>query len=374
MAGTVFLHVGLPKTGTTYLQSVLWTNREALREQGLLVPGRSMRQHMWATLSVREHPGLANRREEARTAWPRLVAQVNDWPGAAVVSHEFFGAATEEQARAAIAAFGDAEVHLVVTARDALTIVSSYWQEFVKHGFQAELDAFPAEGNDWDEWSSRTTDLVGVLQRWGASLPPERVHLLVLPPPQAPKEQLWLDFARILGIEPEGLPTDRARMNSSLGMVEAELLRRVSPRLTGFTSALDRGVWIRSYLAHGKLVPRSGEKFLPSPERVAALRARADETVAFVRSQEYDVTGDVELLRVRDDLPELRHPQSVTETELLDVAADTIAELLTDVRAFRRENTELKRALAAATAPPPPPPPTRRARMASAVRGLRGSR
>ena len=32
----VVLHVGLPKTGTTYLQAVLAAHREALREAGVL--------------------------------------------------------------------------------------------------------------------------------------------------------------------------------------------------------------------------------------------------------------------------------------------------------------------------------------------------
>ena len=30
MAARVFLHVGLPKTATTYLQTILWGNRELL--------------------------------------------------------------------------------------------------------------------------------------------------------------------------------------------------------------------------------------------------------------------------------------------------------------------------------------------------------
>lgn len=36
----IYLHIGAPKTGTTYLQNVLWRNRERLRTDGLLYPGR----------------------------------------------------------------------------------------------------------------------------------------------------------------------------------------------------------------------------------------------------------------------------------------------------------------------------------------------
>ena len=53
MAQRVFLHVGLPKTGTTYVQTVLWRNRAALAEQGLVYPGPRRREHMWASMVVR---------------------------------------------------------------------------------------------------------------------------------------------------------------------------------------------------------------------------------------------------------------------------------------------------------------------------------
>ena len=35
----LYLHIGLPKTGTTYLQTILWQNRAALSAQAVLVPG-----------------------------------------------------------------------------------------------------------------------------------------------------------------------------------------------------------------------------------------------------------------------------------------------------------------------------------------------
>ena len=49
MARRVYLHIGLPKTGTTYLQTLMWNNREVLAGQGVLLPGDSRRQHLWAS-------------------------------------------------------------------------------------------------------------------------------------------------------------------------------------------------------------------------------------------------------------------------------------------------------------------------------------
>jgi hypothetical protein len=342
---------------------VLWRNREALAERGVVYPGVRRREHMWASMVVREHPGLARRNPRAQGAWARLLEQVQAAPDAALISHEFFGAASAEQAKRALTDLGDVEVHLIVTARDLVTVVTSYWQEYIKHGFDSPLDDFPPNEDRGDEWTWAAVDLLGVLQRWGASLPPERVHLLVLPEPGAPRETLVTQFAGLLGVDAAGLDLDGANPNSSLGLVEVELLRRIVPRLDGFTSALDRGVWIRSYLSHEVLVPHGRESFLPSPGRLAELTARANATVEAVRGAGYDVVGDLDRLGV-GALGDLRHPDDVRPRELLGAALDTIATMMGDLREIRRENTAMRQALA----PPPPPPPTRWQRLQRRLR------
>jgi hypothetical protein len=360
LAEKVFIHVGLPKTGTTYLQSVLWSNKSALLEQGVLLPGDSSREHMRASVVVREHPGLANRVPEVRESWDRIVEEVNQWSKTALISHEFFGAASRAQAAAALSRFGSAEINVIVTARDLLTVLTSYWQEYIKHGFTGELDAFPPAESSLDEWSWDTVDVRGVVERWGQSGDPAQVHVLVLPPPSAPKETLLHQFCALVGIDPTGLVTDQAREYRSLGVVEAEFLRRLSPKLTTFTSARDRGVWIRSYLAQSKLVPRGGERFLPSSERIDILRQRARDGVEFIKASGVEVVGDLDRLLVADTLPDLRHPSSVTEAELLEAAIGVLADVMTDVRAFREHNTAMRQAAArpsASTSLSPRPEP-----------------
>ena len=65
----VFVHIGLPKTGTSYLQGILWGQRDRLREAGLHVPGRERRDHLWSSLVLREDPNAARRHPEAPGAW-----------------------------------------------------------------------------------------------------------------------------------------------------------------------------------------------------------------------------------------------------------------------------------------------------------------
>ncbi len=339
MAHRVFFHVGLPKTGTTYLQTLMWDNRDELRRQGVLLPGESNRQHLWASGVVREDPNLDRRGPEAKHAWARLVEEINAWDGTAVVSHEFFASASAEQAARAAAALAGAEVHVVVTARETLSLVTARWQEFVKNGSTVPIDGYPVrdEISGDDDWDWGTLDLADVLRRWGAGLPPERVHVLTLPKPDEPRDTLWLRFATLLGLDPASVDASRSAQNESLGVVEVELLRRVNADLTGFGSAADRGNWIRGYLAQGKLVPRGGERFWPSPERVAALRERGERIADEVASAGYDVIGDPADLRPPVDLPERRHPDSVTDAEHVAAATSVIADMMSDVRRLTRQ-------------------------------------
>jgi hypothetical protein len=45
-----YLLVGSPKTGTSYLQSVMWASRPALADQGLSLPLRGVGDHFRPTL------------------------------------------------------------------------------------------------------------------------------------------------------------------------------------------------------------------------------------------------------------------------------------------------------------------------------------
>src|SRR5215207_7032010 len=118
MAAKVFLHIGLPKTGTTYLQTVMWADRERMRSQGVLLPGRERRDHLWSTRIIREDPNLHTYEERVRESWGALKAEIAGCDGTALISHEFFAGASAEQAARMVAELAPAEVHLVVTARE----------------------------------------------------------------------------------------------------------------------------------------------------------------------------------------------------------------------------------------------------------------
>jgi hypothetical protein len=354
------VHIGLPKTGTSYLQAIAWPGRSQLRAAGVLLPGARKSDHLFASMVVRDDPGVARRGAGASEAWDRILADVAAFEGDALISHEFFCAASAEQAQRMVAQLAPAEVHLIITTRDPLGLLTSSWQESLKNKATTPLSDYGRTESDdpRDVWDWRSLDLGLVLDRWSGSVPQDRLHLIAPSPAGAPREELWERFCGVLGIAPDTCDTTRGFANASMGVAEAETLRRINERLKGFNNARARGVWLRSFLADQRLVPRGGERFWPAPDQVEDARGRGARAVAKIRAAAYDVVGDVDLLLVPDELPERRHPDSVTDAEVADVALDLVATLLSDLQR-RTERTS-----------PPPDPPTRMKRLRQAIRGV----
>ena len=120
----VFLHVGSPKTGTTFLQNVLWAQRDLAREQGLMLPLERFGDHYLASLDVRGLSGREEHPERAVGIWDRLVAEVDGQPaGTAALSvtqgvAAFYGTSTlpEFRGRGVQAALLAARLHLAAEA------------------------------------------------------------------------------------------------------------------------------------------------------------------------------------------------------------------------------------------------------------------
>ena len=336
MVERVFLHVGLPKTATSYLQTIIWSNRDRLRRAGVVVPGDRRADHLWASREVREDQNQQRAPELHRTAWTRLRQELASSPGTGLISHEFFAAASAGQARDMVSALGATEVHVVVTAREPLGLFTASWQESLKNGSTTPMADYGRRVSKSSTaiWNWRTLDLKLVLERWSQAVPPERIHVLVLDP-EAGRDDVWRRFAGLLGVDPDAFDLSQSFPNTSMGVAEAETLRRINMRLDGFDRAFDKGVYIRTFLADERLVPRKGEKFWPEPDQVADCRRRADSAVAYLQSGAFDVSGRVEHLLVPDEIEDRRLPASVTDAEVADVAVGLAATMLGDVRALR---------------------------------------
>ena len=343
----LYVHIGLQKTGTSYLQSVLRRSSDELRAQGLdLVPG-SMRETVWLMLDVRGRydpeadPAGAGR---AVAALPGQLA-ASTTP-CALITEESLAPATEEQIQRLLDACASHEVHVVLTVRDLGRQIPSSWQQRLRTGSAEPLADYLArlrktEGSATSRvW--RQKDITQVLSRWGKFVPAERIHVVLVPGVGGPRDLLLHRFCHVLGVDPERLATEAPRTNEALGHVGAELLRRINGRLD---ERLDKdlrhrqvfGAVVKRYFALGVLGSDSGRRVRMPAEQEEWCRSVSAKYVAFLGEGGYDVVGDL------DDL--VPHPSSFsdegnepTETELLDAGVDALASMLADRLEERRES------------------------------------
>lgn len=258
----VYLHIGEPKTGTTFLQDVLWRNRDLLAARGIVLPGYERRDHVRARRDlrgeVREAGDLAHRWEGE---WDVLAAQAMCAPAGAVISDEMLATCTPAQAGRAAASLAAAQLHVVLTVRAFPAILPAHWQEVIKCGGTV----------GWPEWLARIAaadparrrgqfgfwaahDTLEIVRTWGRHVPAGRLHVITTPRPASP-QLLWGRFAAVLGIEAGGVDLSAARANSSLGYPQAELLRRIN---AGLAAAVPDWFYTR------QLKPVLGEQVLPA--------------------------------------------------------------------------------------------------------------
>lgn len=336
MAEQVHLHIGAPKSGTTYLQSILWGNREALARSGVLVPGRQLVDYNLAAAAARiRQPGHGR---PART-WRRLVDQTRDWEGSAILSAEWFCRTPADLVPRMLGAFGDAGIHVVYTARALVPLVTAAWQESLKTGHRESLAEFVAGlEDDTRRWSWRNLDPVRVLARWSAHLPPDQIHVVTLPPTRADPDALLRRFAEVVGIDADALDTSIAEPNESLSVEAAELVRRVAPlvdELVGFDDLPwpERYRWLRRYFSHALMAPLPGRRIALGDVEEERIRGRATQAAQGIRAAGYPVTGSLDDLEQVPDHPGAIPPTAVSSEALLDLAAPVMARLVADVRA-----------------------------------------
>jgi hypothetical protein len=334
----VILHIGEPKTGTTSLQQIMWRNRSELAAQGVVLPGHHPQDHFRASQDLRGMQKLASDPAGSWTGeWEILARQAQQAPRVAVISHELFSAADDEQAERAVRSLHPAEVHVALTVRDMGTLLPAEWQETIKHrntrGWEDWLaDVIDTESVSDDRrqyWFWRVHDTLAVLELWSRHVPAERVHVIMTPPRGSDQRLLWQRFASLLGVDPDSVDTSRARPNASLGMPETEFLRRLNEALPAEVPDWFYMWNVKEAVAHTALAARPADTRLVLPaEREGWAKEQAEALVAGLREPGYDLIGDLDELLPRPPSHPYASPASQPAELVLDAAVDAAAALV----------------------------------------------
>lgn len=352
MSRVVHLHIGAPKTGTTYLQDRLMLNQASLAEHGVTIPTKNRFVdadlfHFRAALDLLDQdwggaPG------HAVGSWDTMLKRVRRAKGTVVISHEILAPAKPDTIARALNDLSDSEVHVVYSARDLGRQLPAAWQESIKQGRKWTFQRFLNKVERGQTWFRSAMDLPTVLGNWGAKLPPERVHIVTVPHGRGPTgNELWFRFCRAFGIDPAWAPLDSERSNRSLGIAETQLVRRLNRRLElpVWRDATYDGL-IRELLAQEVLVSRDSIPVLLPPDRFDFADRQAELWIDWIKDSGVDVIGDVEDLRpIRPAADsQWRDPDRVSPKLQLGAALDALT-VMTREAAERTPSDDLGRKL-----------------------------
>ena len=356
----VYVHVGPFKSGTTFIQGVLYNNRDRLAANGVVLPRETWPEHIRSVVDLLRRQSKMRAPVVTDGEWDVLVDEVQSATDAdtAVISMEFLCTASSDAVARLVDTLAPAEVHVIYTARDLVKVIPSAWQTVLRTGHapawdewlasvrsvaQQAPEAPAAEGlrkavglgrtKTWGSKLWRQQDPRQVLPAWLEHVPAERVHVVTVPPSSAVPGQLWERFCAVVGMEPGAYDTEVPRSNASLGGVECEVLRGVNVGAAGRIPGDVYGDLVKRFVAREVLERRRPQSYplvLPDEERTW-LRARAVEAAAFLGGSGFQVHGDLGELDSTPLAGEVRRPGEVSDAELLPVVQDTLAEVVVEM-------------------------------------------
>lgn len=330
------MHIGAPKSGTSYLQDRFEANRDLLAEQGLTHPSTSTGNHFLPALDLIQRP-WAGELKRAQGHWDALVATAAKAQGDVLISHEILAAATPEQIRRARTSFAGDEFHVIYTARDLGRQLPAEWQEMVKHrsglrfrGFMDKVQESPPATSDF--WFWRVQSLPDVLARWGAETEIENVHLVTVPGPDGPRTALWDRFCAVVGLDPARDYADSENTNASIGASEVATLRRLNRILRRegvsretYVSKV-RELVVREVFAHRDSEPaRVPERWHSYVDDIAA------GWLEWIEGAGIDVVGDARELLPHWGAGPTPNPDQPDQAEVAEAAIEALAAVLVDL-------------------------------------------
>jgi hypothetical protein len=331
------LHVGTMKSGTSYLQALLFAEKARLAEAGVLVPGEK-----WTDQARAVRQALAPKSDVPRDRWQALVQEVRAAQGSAAISMEYLGPAHPDTIATLVEQLGGDAVRVVITARDLNRTLVSMWQETIQNGrtwswaeYVADAEAKRPDGGPGAAdrrtpggtfW--RQQDLVRMVSDWAGVVGTGHVVLATVPQPGAPSSTLAGRFAEASGLD---LDTERkvSRANESLGLASLLVLRRVNELLDARGLAFPAGQGLRKkILAKTVLAARRDAEPALGLVTPPWVREQTERTVAALRESGLRLVGDwADLEPV--DVPGI-DPEQVPLAEVHEAALEGIAGLIAD--------------------------------------------
>ena len=238
--GRLLLHIGMPKTGSTAVQSALVQNRGVLGERGIGVssslggPNNSLFSSLFSGRIPRV---LASEGITSKPEWEDLVRGHSLWErlddeifGMVSTNHTYLVSAEhlaglDHHQIVALMAWADqrfATVEVLCYVRDQVTAIPSTWQMRVKSGGTQSLGRFTASA-----LANGRFDHLAFATKWARAAPRANLRFYEFPGDHG-DDVVQHFFTSVLGLNAEGIEYGNQRVNESLTFAVAQLWRLIN--------------------------------------------------------------------------------------------------------------------------------------------------
>jgi hypothetical protein len=226
------------------------------------------------------------------------------------------------------------EVHIVYSARDLARQLPAAWQESIKQGRAWTFRKFLRRSRMGKPFMMQAFDIPDVLSTWGVAVPPERIHLVVVPGTRSTgadeQDTLWTRMCRALDIDPAWAPVDSTATNQSLGVAETQVLRQLNQELG--RKVAREGEYdelLRRMVADGSLFHHRSAPVTLRPDSYDWVEERTERSLEWIRASGIDVIGDLDELRPTRPAPDERwhNPDRVKKRAITRAAIGALSSM-----------------------------------------------
>lgn len=240
----LILHIGLMKTGTTYIQNILSENRKLMKKNGWIYPGDLLnQQHAFYNILKSEIPWIQKNYSANQVRGDELIKLINNPSENIIVSSEALSSVSPNGVNMLFDIienrFKLENVHLIVTARSISKLIPSFWQQALKTGTTENLQEYTERfiSSYWDPNTAnhKIHNIHYCLSTWNKYVNPKNMHLVIVPNKDDTEETLWETFSKPLttiGFKPF-VPsiTKQKNDNVSFSMLESIFFQLLNKKM-----------------------------------------------------------------------------------------------------------------------------------------------
>ena len=203
----LILHIGLMKTGTTYIQNILSENRKVIKKNGWIYPGDLLnQQHAFYNILKSEISWIQKNYVANQARGEALIKLISEPSSNMIVSSEALSSVSQTGVdilfKSIKTGFSLDNVHVIVTARSISKLIPSFWQQALKTGTTENLEEYTERfiSGYWDPNTAnhRIHNIHYCLSTWSTYINPKNMHLVIVPDKENTKETLWETFSKPL--------------------------------------------------------------------------------------------------------------------------------------------------------------------------------